>query len=597
MSATVALTPEKAHKKYLVAWDVWVLLVPLIAMSPLLLVQFQKLMNRPERQFFPLLIAIALYFPIRHLMSEEGQEERDVTRGRLYWTLSIFSISILIFAVSAWFFSPWLAHVSALGVFLAWALGRCTNVRWSTLAAWTGLLLVTLPLPFGRDEWLVTSLQRASSAACGYALDALNVPHMRSANIIEIKGIQLFVEEACSGIGSLYALLAAAALLLLINRRSFLCSLLVLASVPVWAMLGNFLRLLTIALAQEYYQRDLSHGLDHELLGVVTFSLAALGLWMTEWLLAGFMQPFPPASPEFNFMFQSLNAVLCWPERDPLSLIDEVEDETPQERAARLALERARKETIEARTVRVNLWQQKPVRLLTRIAAGLTLIFGILPAVVVSRDASPSMLSFGLTEYSKEQLEKMPKKESMPALLGEWKQVAFASETRSTASALGAHSLIWEYRKLDQRFLLSMDFPFRGYHPLEVCYGNSGWNVSNVGAQTDPSASKWDWRELTMDNQFGSRGFVCYSLMTEDCQPFGNVIESDVKMNLAGRMGALFGPNAERSSPVFQPVCYQIQIICESGRKLSAEELEDLRQQFFTARELLREKVKIPDPA
>ncbi len=66
------------------------------------------------------------------------------------------------------------------------------------------------------------------------------VPHMRNANIIEIKGIQLFVEEACSGIGSLYALLAAAALLLLINRRSFFCSVLVLLSVPVWAMMGNF---------------------------------------------------------------------------------------------------------------------------------------------------------------------------------------------------------------------------------------------------------------------------------------------------------------------------------------------------------------------
>ena len=597
MSATVALTPEKAQKRYLVAWDIWGLIVPLIAMSPLLLVQFQKLMNRPERQFFPLLIAIGLYFPIRHLMSQEGQVEKALTRGRLRWTMAIFAMSISIFIVSAWFFSPWLAHVAVLALFLSWALGRCANVPWSTPAAWTGLLLVTLPLPFGRDEWLVTWLQRVSSSACGYALDALNVPHMRNANIIEIKGIQLFVEEACSGIGSLYALLAAAALLLLINRRSFLCSVLLLASVPVWAMLGNFLRLLAIALAQEYYQRDLSHGLDHELLGVLTFSSAALGLWMTEWLLAGFMQPFPPASPEFNFMFQTLNAILCWPEPDPLSLIEDVEDETPQERATRLAAMRAREEAIEAQTVRVTLWEQKPVRLITRIAAGITLAFGILPAMVVSREASPSMLSFGLTEYSKEQLDRLPKREAMPVSLGEWKQLNFATETRSTASALGAHSLIWEYTKLDQRFLVSMDFPFRGYHPLEVCYGNSGWNISNVGAKSDPSDSKWDWRELTMDNQFGSRGFVCYSLMTEDCEPFGNVIESDVNMNITGRLTQLLGANTVRSEPVFQPVCFQIQIICESGRKLTDEELEDLRQQFFTARELLRKKVKNPDPA
>lgn len=596
MSSTVAITPEKAPKRYLIAWDIWVLIIPLIAMSPLLLIQYQKLMNRPERQFFPILVAIALYFPIRYLMSAEGQADQPVTRTRLRWTLGVFAFSILCLIASAWFFSPWLAHFAALGLFLAWALGRCANLPWSTPAAWTGLLTVTLPLPFGRDEWLVNWLQRGSSTACGYALDALTIPHMRNANIIEIKGIQLFVEEACSGIGSLYALLAAAALLLLINRRSFLCSVLVILSVPVWAMMGNFLRLLTIALAQEYYQRDLSHGLDHELLGVTTFALAALGLWMTEWLLAGFMQPFPPASPEYNFMFQTLNAILCWPERDPLSLIEEQEDETPQERAARLAHEQAQREALEAKVVRVGLWQQRPVRLFTQLAGVLTLAFGVLPAIVVSREVSPDMLSFGLSEYSQEQLAKMPQKDTLPPSLGEWKLLNFASETRSTASALGAHSLIWEFRKQEQRFLVSLDFPFRGYHPLEVCYGNSGWNVSNVGAISDKGESKWDWREIVMDNQFGSRGFVCYSLMTEECEPFGNVIESDVNMNVTGRIATLLGSKTIRTAPVFQPLCYQIQIVCESGRKLTDDEFEDLRQQFLAARELLRAKIKQSQP-
>ncbi len=317
---------------------------------------------------------------------------------------------------------------------------------------------------------------------------------------------------------------------------------------------------------------------------------------MTEWLLAGFMQPFPPASPEFNFMFQTLNAVLCWPERDPLSLIEEMEDETPQERAARLAYEQSRREAMEAKVVRVSLWQQKPVRLLTQIAGVLTLAFGVLPAIVVSREVSPDMLSFGLTEYTKEQLAKMPQKESLPPSLGEWKMINFASETRSTASALGAHSLIWEYRKQEQRFLVSLDFPFRGYHPLEVCYGNSGWNVTNVVAVSDKGESKWDWREIVMDNQFGSRGFVCYSLMTEDCEPFGNVIESDVKANVTWKIVQLLGQKSTQSSPVFQPLCYQMQIVCESGRKLTDEEFEDLRRQFLAVRELIREKIKQAQP-
>lgn len=595
MSSTVAVMPEQAPVRYVKSWDIWGLIVPLIAMSPLLLIEGQKLMNRPERQFFPILIAIALYFPIRYLMSPEGQNDQIVTRGRLRWTIAVFAISLAAFLVGAWIFSPWLAHVAALGVFFAWALGRCTSLPWSTPAAWTGLLLVTLPLPFGRDEKLVGWLQGVSSSACSSALDALMVPHMRTANIIEIRGIQLFVEEACSGIGSLYALLAAAALLLLINRRSFLCSMLVLLSVPVWAMMGNFLRLLTIALAQQYFQRDLSHGLDHELLGVGTFALAALGLWMTEWLLAGFMQPFPPGSPEFNFAFQTLNAVLCWPERDPLSLIEDVEDESAQEREYRLSHEQALKEAAEARVVRVDLWQQKPVRMLTQIGSVAMLALGALLAIVVTRDVSASSLTFGLTEFSKEQLAKLPQKDSLPAVLDDWKLFDHVIQTRSTASTQGAHSLIWEYRKQEQRFLISLDFPFRGAHPLEVCYGGSGWNISSNQAINDPGDLRWGWRELSMENQFGSRGFVCYSTMTEACEPLEEA-ESSVNMNLSGRVYAILGTGEAKASPVFQPVCYQIQILCESGRKLTDEDLNDLRKQFKVLRQLLREKVKLAQP-
>ncbi len=67
-------------------------------------------------------------------------------------------------------------------------------------------------------------------------------------------------------------------------------------------------------------------------------------------------------------------------------------------------------------------------------------------------------------------------------------------------------------------------------------------NVDGVKARQDQSPSKWDWREILMDNQFGSRGFVCYSLMTEQCEPFGNVIETAEQMNITARLSACFEP-------------------------------------------------------
>ena len=122
-------------------------------------------------------------------------------------------------------------------------------------------------------------------------------------------------EEACSGIGSLYALLAVAVLLLIQNRRSFFVSLLSLATVPIWAIMGNFIRLLAIAVGQEYFGRDLSHGTDHELLGLVTFAIAGVCFWLTEYFLSAMLYPVPASEPEFATVFQAYNHVLIWPQQ------------------------------------------------------------------------------------------------------------------------------------------------------------------------------------------------------------------------------------------------------------------------------------------
>ncbi len=121
MSASVAVSPQKTSPQYFKPWDFWMLIVPWIGMAPLMLVQWQKLMNRPERQFFPLLVLVALYFPVRTILSQATQPEQPLTQSRLRWALSIFGTSIAIYLFAAWAFSPWLAHVAVLGVFLAWA--------------------------------------------------------------------------------------------------------------------------------------------------------------------------------------------------------------------------------------------------------------------------------------------------------------------------------------------------------------------------------------------------------------------------------------------------------------------------------------------
>ncbi len=583
MSTADAVSTTARKSSYWKPWDTWVLLLPILAMAPMLLIEFQKLMNRPERQFFPLLVLIALFFPLKHLYDNPEEHERPIPIGRLRFAIATFILAVFAFVFAVVLFSPWLAHIAALLIFAAWGLGRCISVPWTTIWAWTGLLLVTVPLPFEWDESFVRWLQTSSSAACSYALEALAVPHLRLVNLIEIRGRQLFVEEACSGIGSMYALLAAAALLVLVNGRSFLTSLLVILSVPIWAMFGNFLRLLAIALALEYFDRDLSHGLDHELLGLLTFSIAALGLWMTEWLVTGFLQPLPPASPDYSFVFQTLNAFICWPNADPFASMEGI-DESPQEKAAREAALQAKLAQAEAAVVRVQPWSSSRLRQLTRGLSGVVVLAGVLPAIVVSKNVSADSLSYGLPEYSSEEISRMPGETDMPEEIGDWKRVGFYHQTRTNSNFFGAHSLIWEYRKDDLRFLFSVDFPFRGFHPLEVCYSNAGWHLEEVRKVRDTDQEQWDWQEVKMQNEFGAHGVVLYAMMVADGQPFANIALSQTG-NKLNRFQNLLG---EYSKTVFQPLVFQVQLNCETGHEATKEELEMFRKHFDFCRRKIR---------
>lgn len=575
--------PTKSSGLSFKAWDFWVLGLPAVAMVPMLVFQWQNLMSRPERQFFPALVLIAFFFPLRALLTQQDGEEHTVPALRLAVAVAALQLALLCYGLSVWAFSPWLAHVAAIGVFFAWSLVRCIDSRPTSVLAWTGLLVITLPLPLNYDAGLVSTLQTASSWACSMALDALTVPHLRLANVIEMRDRQFFIEEACSGIGSMYALLAVAAFLLLINRRSLIVATLTLLSVPVWAMLGNFLRLLAVTLGHHYYQRDLSHGSDHELLGLITFGVAALGLWVTEWILANCSQPIPPVDDEYAFLFRTVNSWLNWPHPDPFVEANEVEHDAAsgQPGGARGGMLRR----VAMRPIR--LWAVGPVRWLVCGSAAVALILGIAPAVVLARGTAADVLVFGLPEYSDADLKKFPGAKAMPERLGEWQRMGFTTQQRSTASLFGAHSLIWEYARNEHRMLLSLDFPFRGPHPLELCYRSSGWNIDNIASMPAAKEEQWEWRELSMSNDFGAKALVYYSVLTEKGQTYA-IAQADI----GGRFHRTIEQVFSSRTPAYQPVCYQIQVLYEGGTQLTAAERSELRESFLRARTQLLAEIR-----
>ena len=139
----------------------------------------------------------------------------------------------------------------------------------------TLLLMITPPTFI--FERLTLSLQLLASRLGEFFLEALGYSVLREGNVLEMVGIKLSVEEACSGIRSLVAIFFMCVLYnyFFVPGRSMKALLLVMA-IPI-AILGNAVRIVATGVASQYNPALVS-GAAHEALGYVTVMAAAFGV-------------------------------------------------------------------------------------------------------------------------------------------------------------------------------------------------------------------------------------------------------------------------------------------------------------------------------
>jgi exosortase len=139
-----------------------------------------------------------------------------------------------------------------------------------------GTLILMITPPTFIFERLTLSLQLLASRLGEVCLEALGYSVLRDGNILEMVGIKLSVEEACSGIRSLVAILFMCVLynFFFVPGRSMRALLLVMA-VPI-AILGNAVRIVATGVASQY-DPALVRGAAHEAFGYVSVVVAALG--------------------------------------------------------------------------------------------------------------------------------------------------------------------------------------------------------------------------------------------------------------------------------------------------------------------------------
>jgi len=187
--------------------------MPIVSLLGLLAAQSKFLSAKQHMQFFPLVYAAAFWF-----LYQEVKAETFPSGSRSKFSV-VAAVLGLAFAYAAILIqSSWLGNFTFDVLFFAWCLGRFGNVSVLRVVGICSLLLVALPPPFDLDLSLIQWLQGASTWVSTRLLHILSILHIQNGNVIEIQSKSLFVEEACCGVDSQYALMAVAGVLLLASK-------------------------------------------------------------------------------------------------------------------------------------------------------------------------------------------------------------------------------------------------------------------------------------------------------------------------------------------------------------------------------------------
>lgn len=234
------------------------------------------LWRKEHYQFFPMfLVALGI------LGINRWQQSADkiVSLPKIRIHVPLLLLGLVSLAAAFRFNSPWSGFLSACSVLLLVA----RNI--SQLPSVVVPLFLLLPLPFAMDVDLVHRLQGISSTGASALLDSVGVRHLMSGNVLEFAEHRFFVAEACSGIGSVFMLLASASVYAVWRQHGRLKTVLILLSAVGWAVAANTFRIFVVALSYYSGGPNLESGFLHDILGSATYLGAMLLILCSEQFL------------------------------------------------------------------------------------------------------------------------------------------------------------------------------------------------------------------------------------------------------------------------------------------------------------------------
>jgi exosortase B len=159
----------------------------------------------------------------------------------------------------------------------------------SVRAAWFPLvyLIFMVPLPGMVVDSLTGSLKQWISVIAEESLHGLGYPIARNGVVITIAQYQLLVADACSGLNSMFSLMAIGLLYMYMAARpSWLHNGIMLASILPIAFIANVIRVLALILITYHFGDEVGQGFMHGFAGILLLVVAVLLLFTLDGLLS-----------------------------------------------------------------------------------------------------------------------------------------------------------------------------------------------------------------------------------------------------------------------------------------------------------------------
>ena len=515
------------------------------------------LWSRDHYQFFPLVLCGSAALAWYRLQDAKW----DHTPCLSLRVAGLGTAAFLLFAVAALFQSNWLGSLAGILSLwtLIWFYGGFDIA--DKLRGPVFLLLLMIPIPLNFDLKLVIRLQKVATAAASSLLDMLHVWHSTSGVAISTAKRSFMVEEACSGIHSLFSCLCAVIFVCVLRRSGFLRIVINAIQTAGWVIAANAIRVFLVIYAFSEWNLPLDKGWPHEALGVATYALA-LGMSLSTDRLFLFLVPmshipFVDAGANYNASGNVISQFLAF-----LGASSKTFNKFLNQ--GRLA-------------ERLSMWV---------VAGVLVLLFAPLASVnyarviAGSRSVPAGPNAAGAPSFVGNMSE-LVTDNAVPLKVDQWKLVNTERINRTPDDPQGTNSTVFTFAGEGLTATFSVDGYYPEWHDLAYCYTALDWKLKSQQNYKDASTENHATQLslYTDDGQYSVSYFSCFDSRMQSVKPgeatIGVIPTFSVLME---RMPWSTTVDLEKAKIV--PPIFQLQLMCSSSHELLDYERENLQRLF-----------------